>query len=114
MESTPGEEFFERVSGSSVPVGGAAHFASQYQFKADDKHDWQGRSDERIKLAVMTALHWDLAVPRDRVQVSVIRGWVTLTGRVARDYEKSRAEADAGMVAGVAGVVNKITCDSSA
>ncbi len=33
--------------------------------------NWQGRSDERIKLAVMTALHWDLAVPRDRVQVSV-------------------------------------------
>ena len=43
----------------------------------------------------MTALHWDLAVPRDRVQVSVSRGWVTLTGRVTREYEKARAEADA-------------------
>ena len=54
-----------------------------------------GRSDERIELAVMTALHWDLAVPRDRVQVSVEGGWVTLTGQVERDYERSRAEADA-------------------
>jgi osmotically-inducible protein OsmY len=108
----PGEESFERFGGSSVPVGGAAHFPSQFQFGADDKHNWQGRSDERIKLAVMTALHWDLAVPRDRVQVSVTSGWVTLTGRVVREYEKSRAEADAGMVAGVVAVVNKITCES--
>jgi osmotically-inducible protein OsmY len=112
LESMPGEESLERVSRSSVPVAGAAHLPSQFQFGADDKHNWQGRSDERIKLAVMTALHWDLAVPRDRVQVSVTRGWVTLTGRVVREYEKSRAEADAAVVGGVAGVVNKITCDS--
>jgi osmotically-inducible protein OsmY len=59
----------------------------------------------------MTALHWDLAVPRDRVQVSVHRGWVTLTGRVMRDYERSRAEVDARMTAGVAGVTNQLTCE---
>jgi osmotically-inducible protein OsmY len=113
LETTPAVESFERISESSDRVGGAAHLSSQFQFGGDDKHNWQGRSDERIKLAVMTALHWDLAVPRDRLQVSVTDGWVTLTGRVARAYEKSRAEADAGMVASVAGVVNKITCDSS-
>ncbi len=77
--------------------GGPAPFPSQFEFGTDDKHNWQGRSDERIKLAVMTALHWDLAVPRDRVQVNVSRGWVILTGRVMREYEKSRAEADALM-----------------
>jgi osmotically-inducible protein OsmY len=97
-----------------VPVGGAAHFPSQFEFGAgaDPKYNWQGRSDERIKLAVMTALHWDLAVPRDRVQVSVSRGRVTLTGRVAREYEKERAEADARMTAGVAVVVNHLTCEA--
>jgi osmotically-inducible protein OsmY len=58
----------------------------------------------------MTALHWDLAVPRDRVQVSVARGWVTLTGRVVRAYEKSHAEAVARMTPGAGGVTNKITC----
>ena len=79
---------------------------------SEDKHKWQGRSDERIKLAVMTALHWDLAVPRDRVQVSVAGGWVTLTGQVARDYEKSRAEADARVVAGVVGVTNQLALQS--
>ena len=60
----------------------------------------------------MTTLHWDLAVPRDRVQVSVHRGWATLTGRVTREYEKERAEADARMTAGVAGVVNRLICEA--
>jgi osmotically-inducible protein OsmY len=68
------------------------------------------RSDERICIAVLTALHWDLAVPRDRVQVRVERGWVSLAGQVERAYEKSRAEADARMVGGVLGVTNEIDC----
>jgi osmotically-inducible protein OsmY len=46
------------------------------------------------------------------VRVSVSRGWVTLTGRVTREYEKDRAEADARMTAGVAGVVNRLTCEA--
>jgi osmotically-inducible protein OsmY len=111
LESMSGEESFECVSASNVPLGGPAHFAPQFELGADDKRDWQGRSDEKIKLAIMTALHWDLAVPRDRLQVSVDSGQVTLTGRVAREYEKSRAEADALMVSGVAGVTNKIAFD---
>jgi osmotically-inducible protein OsmY len=90
----------------------AAHFPSQFQFGTDDNHNWQGRSDERIKLAIMTALRWDLAVPRDRVLVSVFRGWVKLSGRVTRESEKERAEADARMTAGVAGVVNCLTCEA--
>jgi osmotically-inducible protein OsmY len=59
----------------------------------------------------MTALHWDLAVPRDRVRASVSRGWVTLTGRLGREYEKSCAEADARMSPGVVGVTNRLSCE---
>ena len=103
MESMSGDNPFDGVS-AGVP----AHFPAQLELGADDKQSGQGRSDERIKLAVMTALHWDLAVPRDRVNVSVDRGQVTLTGRVARDYEKTRAEAVALTVPGVAGVTNSI------
>jgi osmotically-inducible protein OsmY len=111
LESMSGEESFERVRASSVPIGGPAPFPPQFELGADDQRNWQGRSDEKIKLAIMTALHWDLAVPRDRVQVSVDSGQVTLTGRVAREYEKSRAEADALTVSGVAGITNKIAFD---
>jgi osmotically-inducible protein OsmY len=111
LASMSGEESYPQASEASVSGGGPAHFASEFEFGTDDKHNWQG-SDERIKLAVMTALHWDLAVPRDRVQVKVSRGWVILTGQVARDYEKARAEADARMTSGVAGVINHLTCEA--
>ena len=112
MDRVSGEDSYERASEATVPLGEAAYFPSQFQFGTDDKHNWEGRSDERMKLAIMTALHWDLAVPRDRVRVSISRGWVTLTGRVTREYEKDRAEADARMTAGVAGVVNRLTCEA--
>ena len=111
MERVAGEDSFERASEAIGPIGDPVHFLSQFEFGTDDNHNWQGRSDERIKLAVMTALHWDLAVPRDRVQVSVSRGWVTLTGRVMREYEKERAEADALKCSGVAGVSNRVICE---
>jgi osmotically-inducible protein OsmY len=104
LESMSGENPFERVRAGAVPV----HFPAQLELGADVKQSGQGRSDEPIKLAVMTALHWDLAIPRDRVHVSVDRGQVTLTGRLAREYEKTRAEADALTVPGVAGVTNSI------
>jgi len=112
LERAAGEDSYERASEAIVPIGDPAHFPSQFEFGTDDNHNWQGRSDERIKLAVMTALHWDLAVPRDRVQVSVHRGWVTLTGRVSGDYERERAEADALMCSGVAGVSNRVICEA--
>src|SRR3984957_8575140 len=112
LESMSGEDVYERANISHVPAPDPSNFPSQFEFGADDKHNWEGRKDERIKLAVMTALHWDLAVPRDRVQVSLHREWVTLTGRVMREYEKDRAEADARMTAGVAGVVNRLTCEA--
>jgi osmotically-inducible protein OsmY len=111
LERVSGEDAYERASEAIGPIGDPAHLSTQFGFEADDKHNWQGRSDERIRLAVMTALHWDLAVPRDRVQVSVSRGWVTLTGRVSRDYERRRAEADALMCSGVAGVSNRLICE---
>jgi osmotically-inducible protein OsmY len=109
MERVSGEDFCEHMSASNVPVGRPADPPSQFEFGAEDKHNWKGRSDERIKLAVMTMLHWDLAVPRDRVRVSVDREWVTLTGQVVRAYEKPRAEVVARMTPGVAGVTNAIT-----
>jgi osmotically-inducible protein OsmY len=111
LESMSGEESYPQACEATVSSGGPAHFPSELEFGTDDKHNSQG-SDERIKLAVMTALHWDLAVPRDRVQVNVSRGWVILIGQVTREYEKARAEADARMTSGVAGVINRLTCEA--
>jgi osmotically-inducible protein OsmY len=63
---------------------------------------------EDVKLRVLNALHWDLAVPRYRVEVEVNNGWVIMSGLVDRPYQRQCAEFDARNVPGVVGVINQI------
>src|SRR5271168_4470177 len=63
---------------------------------------------EDVRRRVLNALHWDLAVPRDRLNVAVENGWVTVSGMVDLPYQRSCAESDARSVPGVAGVTNLI------
>jgi osmotically-inducible protein OsmY len=63
---------------------------------------------EDVRMRVLNALHWDLAVPRDRLNVDVENGWVTVSGLVDLPYQKSCAESDAKSVPGVVGVTNRI------
>ncbi len=63
---------------------------------------------EDMRVRVLNALHWDLAVPRDRVNVDVENGWVTVSGLVDLPYQRSCAESDAKSVPGVVGVTNLI------
>jgi osmotically-inducible protein OsmY len=95
-----------------VPAQDPTHDVSEFLYDATDEsdHKWRRRRDEETRLAVMTALHWDLAVPCNCIQVTVRGGWVTLTGQVHRAYERSCSESDALMTAGVVGVTNAIDC----
>ncbi len=61
-----------------------------------------------VRVRVMNALHWDLAVPRHRVAVEIDNGWVRLSGLVDLPYQRECAESDARNVPGVVGVVNGI------
>ncbi len=61
-----------------------------------------------VGLRVLNALHWDLAVPRDRLNVDVENGWVTVSGIVDLPYQRTCAECDVLNVAGVVGVTNLI------
>ena len=63
---------------------------------------------EDLRLRVLNALHWDLAVPRDRLNVDVENGWVTVSGMVDLPYQRTCAESDAKSVPGVVGVTNLI------
>ncbi len=65
------------------------------------------QSDD-VKIEVLNALHWDLAVPRHRLKVEVENGWVTMSGMVDRPYQVTCAESDARRVPGVVGVINQI------
>ena len=63
---------------------------------------------EEVQTKVLNALYWDLAVPPHMVKVEVENGWVTISGTVYRDYQRTCAESDARRVAGVLGVNNHI------
>ena len=63
---------------------------------------------EDVLTRVLNALHWDLAVPRDRLNVDVENGWVPVSGLVDLPYQRSCAESDAKSVPGVIGVTNRI------
>ena len=67
-----------------------------------------------VRTRVLNALHWDLAVPRNRLKVDVKDGWVIMSGRVDLPYQKSCAESDARKVPGVVGVINQIELAPSA
>ena len=67
----------------------------------------QSHSDD-VRMQVVNALHWDFAVPRDRLKVDVEDGRVTLSGIVDLPYQRSCAEFDVRNVTGVLGVVNRI------
>jgi osmotically-inducible protein OsmY len=63
---------------------------------------------EDVRMRVLNALHWDLAIPRDRLNVDVEKGWVTVSGMVDLPYQRTCAESDARAVPGVVGVTNLI------
>jgi osmotically-inducible protein OsmY len=63
---------------------------------------------EDVRMRVLNALYWDLAVPRHRLNVDVENGWVTVSGMVDLSYQKTCAESDARNVPGVVGVTNLI------
>jgi osmotically-inducible protein OsmY len=67
------------------------------------------RTDQDIAAAVLRALEWDAVVPTDRIDVTVSKGWVTLSGEVEWGFQRADAERVARRITGVRGVSNLIT-----
>lgn len=67
------------------------------------------RSDTDIARAVRNALEWDALVPNEQIQSTVSDGWVTLEGEVDYVRERNDAERAIRQLAGVVGVIDKIT-----
>jgi osmotically-inducible protein OsmY len=72
------------------------------------RHDAK-RVDDEIAAAIVNRFSWDVSIPVHSVIPTVENGWVTLTGEVSWHFEKDAAEQDVRRLAGVVGVVNKIT-----
>ena len=86
-------------------VSGVAAIANELTVRLSTMYE---RTDADIAAAAAGALHWHVAVPRDRVQVTVVNGRVTLSGEVDRQFQKATAGDVVQHLWGVTGVSNDI------
>jgi osmotically-inducible protein OsmY len=66
------------------------------------------RTDEEIAQAAVDALRSNVAVPADRIKVTVSKGWITLEGEVEWQYQRLAAESAVRNLPGVVGVSNQV------
>jgi osmotically-inducible protein OsmY len=67
------------------------------------------RSDTDIAAAALRAFKWDVAVPDNRIQVSVSNGHLSLEGQVDWNYQREAAFKAVQNLAGVKAVTNNIS-----
>lgn len=70
------------------------------------------RSDTEIATAVEHTLAWNSSLPKDQIQVTVEKGWVTLSGEIDWDYQRRSVERMIRPLQGVVGITNNISLKS--
>lgn len=85
-------------------VGGVKGVAEEITGKLNGPH---ARTDAEIAEAALGSLKWHVWVAGE-IQVAVAQGWVTLTGTVNWEYQRSAAKNAVGFPSGVKGVANDI------
>jgi len=103
VDSYPDKWTAERVASK---VKGVKAIANDLEVKLPSRST---RPDPDLAHAAVDALRWDVAVPQDRIQVKVEKGWLTLEGEVDWFYQKEAAERAVRYLTGIAGVTNLIT-----
>ena len=91
-------------------VNGVKGVAQEIQVKLGP--DGQ-RTDADITASAINALKWNIDVPDSQIKVDVEDGWVTLSGTVDWEYQRSSAENSVEVLAGVKGVVDEIDVNPS-
>jgi osmotically-inducible protein OsmY len=71
--------------------------------------DGKKTADDQIARRALDILTWDVSVPNERIQVKVQRGWLTLTGEVDWNFQKTAAEQAVRKLSGITGITNLIT-----
>ena len=86
-------------------VSGIRALAEELQVKVPGS---LARTDTEIAHQIVSALNWDVEVPKNRVKARVENGWVTLEGDVEWDFQRAAALRAVRFLAGVKGVINLI------
>lgn len=87
-------------------VAGVRNVANEIKVKSTETFAYP---DQEIAKAVRHSLEWEALVPDDRIRSTVSGGWVTLEGDVDVWREREDAVKTVSRLAGVVGVINKIT-----
>ncbi|SFN22376.1 BON domain-containing protein [Variovorax sp. OV329] len=66
------------------------------------------RTDSDIAASAVRALQWNILLEREKIDVTVSKGWVTLKGTVDWQYKKQEAARVVRNLSGVKGVSNLI------
>jgi osmotically-inducible protein OsmY len=98
-EKMAAERAVQRVRG----VRGIAE-EIEVRYPADKK-----TADDQIAERALSIIAWDTQIPNGAVMVKIQKGWVTLTGTVDWNYQKTAAEAAIRKLSGVVGVSNQIS-----
>lgn len=69
-------------------------------------------ADDEIAKRAADILRWDSQLPKDAIGIVVQDGWVTLSGTVEWQYQRTAAVSDIYKLSGVAGVNNHIKVHS--
>jgi osmotically-inducible protein OsmY len=72
------------------------------------------RNDADIARSAQNVLEWNSCIPCNSVKVLVEGGMITLSGEVARDYQRRAATESVRTLMGVKGVTNQLTLPAGA
>lgn len=104
--SSYGQKF--HAENDAKRINGVVGVANDIQVRLlEDDH----KSDPEIARNASTALKVQLPNSHQSFQVIVRQGWVTLEGSTEWQYLKERAEGIVRHLAGINGVINKVTVD---
>lgn len=78
------------------------------------KYNNYSKTDSEIAEEVLKALNESWSVPKDKVQVKVENGWVTLEGELPWNYQREAAKSTINYLQGVKGIANHIKIKSEA
>lgn len=65
-------------------------------------------ADDQVAQRAVNTIAWNSLIPEGAIQVKVQKGWVTLTGKVDWQYQRSAAADAVRALGGVLGVSNEI------
>jgi osmotically-inducible protein OsmY len=103
----PVESYSEKLAAeqTALRISGVKAVANELEVKLPNTSE---RTDEEIARTAANTLEWTASVPKDKVKITVDKGWITLKGSVDWQYQRAAAEDAVRNLWGVKGVLNLI------